>query len=197
MRQVVGHRCPARRRRPRLRRRGSLSAGAGKRDLNYVVGISTTTTAHPETARPHNPPYDGRGPRPRPICPGLAQTAKKPVIAVCNQAARPVQWSEAHVLAVRGPADPLPADALSAEQPTAPTCRCTGCWPNGPPTSPTRPVPALFLHPPAHHPDSKRDGAGSNPYQVARELQLLLTVWTGACPTCHAACQSRYQPGQK
>ncbi|WP_369386427.1 transposase [Streptomyces sp. CG1] len=34
--------------------------------LHYVVGISTTTTAHPEDARPHTPPCGGRGPRPRP-----------------------------------------------------------------------------------------------------------------------------------
>ncbi|SOD65380.1 hypothetical protein SAMN06272781_0134 [Streptomyces sp. 1222.2] len=42
-----------------------------------------------------------------------------------------------------------------------------------------------LLHPPAHHPVPKRDGAGLSLYKVARELQLLLAVWTGPCPTCH------------
>ncbi|MCX4734393.1 transposase [Streptomyces sp. NBC_01363] len=28
-------------------------------------------------------------------------------------------------------------------------------------------------------------GAGLSLYQVVRELQTLLAVWTGACPTCH------------
>ncbi|MGW4271298.1 hypothetical protein ACWEGQ_02805 [Streptomyces seoulensis] len=28
-------------------------------------------------------------------------------------------------------------------------------------------------------------GVGLSLYKVARELQLLLAVWTGACPICH------------
>jgi SRSO17 transposase len=30
-----------------------------------------------------------------------------------------------------------------------------------------------------------RHGAGLSLYQVVRELQTLLALWTGACPTCH------------
>ncbi|EST27169.1 transposase [Streptomyces niveus NCIMB 11891] len=68
--------------------------GLEERGLSYVVGISTTTTAQPETARPHTPPYGGRGPRPQPVYPEPAQTVKKLVIEAGKQAARPVQWRE-------------------------------------------------------------------------------------------------------
>ncbi|WP_406224249.1 transposase [Streptomyces canus] len=49
-----------------------------ERGLDYVVGISTTTTAHPEGAQPHTPPYGGRGPRPQPVYPEPARTVKEP-----------------------------------------------------------------------------------------------------------------------
>lgn len=38
--------------------------GLEERGLTYAVGIPTTTTAHPETARPHTPPYNSRAPGP-------------------------------------------------------------------------------------------------------------------------------------
>jgi hypothetical protein len=53
-----------------------------------------------------------------------------------------------------------------------------------PPRHPRLRRPRL-LHTPATGPDPKRDGAGLSLYQVVREMQLLLAVWTGACPTCH------------
>lgn len=65
--------------------------GLEERTLDYVVGISTTTTAQPEEARPCIPPYGGRGPRPQPVYPQPAQTVKKLVIAAGKQAAKPVQ----------------------------------------------------------------------------------------------------------
>ncbi|MGW1657320.1 IS701 family transposase [Streptomyces atratus] len=68
--------------------------GLEERGLDYVVGISTTTTAHPEEARPHTPPYGGRGPRPQPVHPEPARTVKNLVIAAGRKAARPVQWRE-------------------------------------------------------------------------------------------------------
>ncbi|MFH9675761.1 transposase [Streptomyces sp. NPDC017405] len=37
--------------------------GPEERGLGYAVGVSTTTTAQPQTAQPHTPPYGGRGPR--------------------------------------------------------------------------------------------------------------------------------------
>ncbi|TXS74521.1 IS701 family transposase [Streptomyces sp. sk2.1] len=68
--------------------------GLEERGLTYVVGISTTTTAQPEQAQPHTPPYGGRGPRPQPAYPESAQAVKKLVIAAGRRAARPVQWRE-------------------------------------------------------------------------------------------------------
>ncbi|MFI6086045.1 IS701 family transposase [Streptomyces sp. NPDC051217] len=68
--------------------------GLEERGLDYVVGISTTTTAQPEGARPHIPPYGGRGPRPQPGYPEPAQTVKKLVVEAGRQAAKPVQWRE-------------------------------------------------------------------------------------------------------
>ncbi|MFE1409180.1 IS701 family transposase [Streptomyces sp. NPDC058770] len=68
--------------------------GLEERGLCYVVGISTTTTARPEAARLHTPPYGGRGPRPKPAYLSPAQTVKKLVIEAGKQAAKPVQWRE-------------------------------------------------------------------------------------------------------
>ncbi|RNL71028.1 hypothetical protein EBF04_29645 [Streptomyces sp. I6] len=53
-----------------------------------------------------------------------------------------------------------------------------------PPRHPRLRRPRL-LHPPTHGPGPKRNGVGLSLYQVIREMQLLLAVWTGACPTCH------------
>jgi SRSO17 transposase len=68
--------------------------GLEERKLDYVVGISTTTTAQQEEAQPHTPPYGGRGPRPQLAYPESARTVKKLVIVAGRQAARPVQWRE-------------------------------------------------------------------------------------------------------
>jgi hypothetical protein len=40
------------------------------------------------------------------------------------------------------------------------------------------------------------NGAGLSLYRVIRELQLLLAIWTGACPTCHPTCRTPHQPDQ-
>ncbi|WP_245172905.1 hypothetical protein [Streptomyces achromogenes] len=79
--------------------------------------------------------------------------------------------------------------------------RPAGCGIREAADGPDLPVRWLLAKPPATQPEpvqsdspsalssaspvSKRGGAGLNPYQVARELQLLLTVWTGAHPTWH------------
>jgi SRSO17 transposase len=68
--------------------------GLEKRGLDYVVGISTTTTAPPEHAHPRTPARTGRGRRPVPACPEPAQTVKSLITAAGKRAARPVQWRE-------------------------------------------------------------------------------------------------------
>ncbi|MFD8414001.1 IS701 family transposase [Streptomyces sp. NPDC059650] len=66
--------------------------GLQERGLHYVVGVSTTVTAHPGDAVPLTPPYSGTGRRPAAKYPEPAQSVKSLVIEVGKHAARPVQW---------------------------------------------------------------------------------------------------------
>ncbi|MFE2039312.1 transposase, partial [Streptomyces scopuliridis] len=68
--------------------------GLEERGLDYVVGISTTTTAHSEGAQPCIPAYSGRGRRPVPAYPEPARTVKSLVLAAGKNSARPVRWRE-------------------------------------------------------------------------------------------------------
>jgi SRSO17 transposase len=68
--------------------------GLEERGVDYVVDISTTTTAQPEDAQPCTPSYSGRGPRPVPACPEPARRVKSLGIAAGKSSARPVQWRE-------------------------------------------------------------------------------------------------------
>jgi SRSO17 transposase len=68
--------------------------GLEERGVDYVVGISTTTTAQPENAQPCTPSYSGRGPRPVPAYPEPARRVKSLGIAAGKSSARPVQWRE-------------------------------------------------------------------------------------------------------
>ncbi|WP_037601117.1 IS701 family transposase [Streptacidiphilus rugosus] len=68
--------------------------GLNQRGLHYVVGISTTPTAHPASARPVTPPYSGTGRPPVPKYPEAARSVKALVIEAGRSAARPVQWRE-------------------------------------------------------------------------------------------------------
>jgi len=68
--------------------------GLETRGLHYVVGSSSTLTAHPHDATLHTPPHSGRGRPPQPAYPETAKSVKELVIAAGKQAARPVQWRE-------------------------------------------------------------------------------------------------------
>lgn len=68
--------------------------GLEERGLHYVVGVSTTTTAHPGDAVPSIPPYRGTGRPPTPRYPAPATSVKQLVIDAGRRAARPVQWRE-------------------------------------------------------------------------------------------------------
>ncbi|MFI5688164.1 IS701 family transposase [Streptomyces sp. NPDC051636] len=68
--------------------------GLEERGLHYVVGSSTTVTAHPHDARPHTPPHSGRGRPPQPAYPEAPRSVKELVIAAGKREARPVQWRE-------------------------------------------------------------------------------------------------------
>ncbi|MEU1631224.1 IS701 family transposase [Streptomyces sp. NPDC020096] len=68
--------------------------GLSGRGLNYVVGISTTPTAHPAAARPFTPPYSGIGRRPVAKYPEPPRSVKALVIEEGRTAAKPVSWRE-------------------------------------------------------------------------------------------------------
>jgi SRSO17 transposase len=68
--------------------------GLGERGLHYVVGISTTPTAHPASARPVTPPYGGIGRRPVARYPGPARSVKALVTEAGRGSAKPVSWRE-------------------------------------------------------------------------------------------------------
>jgi SRSO17 transposase len=68
--------------------------GLQQRGMHYVVGISTTLTAHPADAVPFTEPYSGIGRRPVPKYPEPARSVKELVIAAGLRTARPVQWRE-------------------------------------------------------------------------------------------------------
>jgi SRSO17 transposase len=68
--------------------------GLQARGLNYVVGISTTMSAHSEAAVPVCEPYSGSGRPPVPKYPDPPRSVKELVIAAGRKAARPVQWRE-------------------------------------------------------------------------------------------------------
>ncbi|WKK21357.1 IS701 family transposase [Streptomyces olivoreticuli] len=68
--------------------------GLEERGLHYVVGISSTMTAQPQDARPHIPPYSGRGRRPVAAYPDPPRSVKEQVIRAGRYAVRPVAWRE-------------------------------------------------------------------------------------------------------
>ncbi|MFE7749961.1 IS701 family transposase, partial [Streptomyces sp. NPDC057428] len=68
--------------------------GVQARGLNYVVGISTTMSAHPGEAVPVTEPYSGNGRPPVAKYPNKPQSVKQLVMAAGRRAAKPVQWRE-------------------------------------------------------------------------------------------------------
>ena len=68
--------------------------GLNQRGLNYVVGISTTPTAHPASARPVAPLYSGTGRPPVAKYPAPARSVKALVVEAGRGAARPASWRE-------------------------------------------------------------------------------------------------------
>ncbi|AJC53161.1 IS701 family transposase [Streptomyces sp. 769] len=68
--------------------------GLNDRGLNYVVGISTTLSAHLGDAVPVTPAYQGNGRPPVAKYPDKPRSVKELVIAVGRKAARPVSWRE-------------------------------------------------------------------------------------------------------
>ncbi|TQF01962.1 IS701 family transposase [Kitasatospora acidiphila] len=68
--------------------------GLQQRGLHYVVGISTTLSAHPGEARPFTPAYNGTGRPPVAKYPDKPRSVKELAIAAGPKAAKPVSWRE-------------------------------------------------------------------------------------------------------
>jgi SRSO17 transposase len=68
--------------------------GLEQRQLEYVVQVKGSTSAHPADATPVTPPYKGRGRPPKPRYPEKPSSLRDLVLAAGADAARPVSWRE-------------------------------------------------------------------------------------------------------
>ena len=120
---------------------GELRLGLEGRGLAYVVQVKATTSAYPEAVAPQVAPYAGRGRRPRPRYRAKRSSLAELVLAAGPSAAKTVAWREGTRGRLRSRFVALrirPAGVKLAAPPTAGNCPCAGCWPNGPPASPSR-----------------------------------------------------------
>ena len=72
----------------------AFRVGLEERELEYVVQLKGTTSAHPHDAAPVTPPYQGRGRPPKPRYPDNPTSLRALVLAAAADAARPVTWRE-------------------------------------------------------------------------------------------------------
>jgi SRSO17 transposase len=72
----------------------AFRVGLEERELEYVVQVKGTTSAHPTDAAPVAPPYQGRGRPPTARYPDPPSNLRELVLAAGSEAARPVTWRE-------------------------------------------------------------------------------------------------------
>lgn len=72
----------------------AFRVGLEQRELEYVVQVKGTTSAHPHDAAPVTPPYRGRGRPPTARYPEPPSNLRALVLAAGPDAARPVTWRE-------------------------------------------------------------------------------------------------------
>jgi SRSO17 transposase len=72
----------------------AFRVGLERRELEYVVQVKGTTSAHPADAVPVTPPYQGRGRPPTARYPDPPSSLRELVLAAGSDAARPVSWRE-------------------------------------------------------------------------------------------------------
>src|SRR5215204_2535524 len=116
------------------------------RGIGYVVQVKADTSAYPEQVRPTTAPFTGRGRRPRPRYRDKPCSLKQLALAAGQSAGVDLIWrrgskglQRSRFLALRvRPAGITPRRqaAARAEVPGG-SCRCGGCWSNGPPTRPS------------------------------------------------------------
>jgi SRSO17 transposase len=72
----------------------AFRVGLEQRELEYVVQVKGSTSAHPADAVPVAPPYQGRGRPPKPRYRDPPSNLRELVLAAGADAARPVSWRE-------------------------------------------------------------------------------------------------------
>jgi SRSO17 transposase len=121
---------------------GEFRWGLDARQVAYVVEVRADTSAYPEQVRPTVAPHKGRGRRPRPryreapsSLTELATAGEQACVElIWRRGSKGLQRGRFLALRVR-PAGVTPAGWH--ERPTR-SCRCAGCWPNGPMARPSR-----------------------------------------------------------
>ena len=120
---------------------GELGLGLEARGLAYVVQVKATTSAYPEAVGQQVAPTPGRG-----VVPARATAPSDPRWPSWSR--RPARRRSRPSPGARGPAASCarglwpcgsvrPGSSCAAPS-LAGSCRCAGCWPSGPPTSPSR-----------------------------------------------------------
>jgi SRSO17 transposase len=123
---------------------GEFRAGLDDRQIPYVVQVKADTSAYPEQVRPVVARYSGRGRRPSratatsrvpssawPWPPGSRRASSSSGGVAARACSGPGSWPCGSARPGSPHADRQPATAAGS-------CRCAGCWPNGPSTSPSR-----------------------------------------------------------
>jgi SRSO17 transposase len=119
--------------------------GLTERDLDYVVAVKATTSAHPGDAIPEQPAYAGHGRRPLPHYPDQHTNLRALALDAGRQALHRVTWRQgtkktqgnptavmrSRFLAIR--VRPANRDIPRADDGTLPTCWLLAEWPPGEP----------------------------------------------------------------
>src|SRR5215213_2546092 len=120
---------------------GELRLGREARGLVYVVQVKATISAYPEAVAPSSPPIPGAGGVPAPATAPSGPPWPSSSWQPARRRSRP--WPGARGPAAscaRGlwPCGSVRPGSSCAAPSLAGSCRCAGCWPSGPPTSPSR-----------------------------------------------------------
>jgi SRSO17 transposase len=121
---------------------GEFRLGLEQRELAYVVQVPGTISAYAEEVAPEAVPYAGRGRPPAPRYRRPRSSLRQLVLAASAQAATTVARREG-ADGSSWPRGLLPCGCVRpgsgcAAPPAVGSCRCAGCWPNGPQASPSR-----------------------------------------------------------
>jgi SRSO17 transposase len=126
---------------------GEFRQGLDDRQIPYVVQVKADTSAYREQTHPTVAPYKGRGRRPRPRYRDKPVSLRQLALQAGPQAGVELIWRRAaRACSAPGswrcacalPGSPRVARPPPALRVPAGSCRCGGCWSNGPPASRSR-----------------------------------------------------------